>query len=185
MKENKKIKNATECIINLDGEQIKCKSQLEAYTLKRLYEEEFNFKYEKTQYIFLEPFKLNPIIKTHLFIVDKKTKSLSNNKLNSIRSWTYTPDIIVTIPIQMSDTVTMDINCIIECKGFKNDLAPLKRKFLIDFLNHLNPDQYYYFEPTNHKTIDEMIEVLKVIKNIKINQTTTDENISETQDSNK
>lgn len=171
-KENKKIKNATKCEVNIDGNIIKCRSKLEAYALKKLQENGFTFDYEKTQYIYLDPFTLNPIIKTHIFIVDPKTKELINNKIKSIRAWTYTPDIVVTIPIQMTNNVTMNIKCIIECKGFKNDMAPLKRKFLLDFLNHLNPDEYYYFEPTNQKTINQMINVLQAIRNFNFNSTT-------------
>lgn len=72
----------------------------------------------------------------------------------------------------MTNNVTMNIKCIIECKGFKNDMAPLKRKFLLDFLNHLNPDEYYYFEPTNQKTINQMINVLQAIRNFNFNSTT-------------
>src|SRR5574344_1823720 len=154
-KENKKIKNATKCEVNIDGNIIKCRSKLEAYALKKLQENGFTFDYEKTQYIYLDPFTLNPII-----------------KIKSIRAWTYTPYIVVTIPIQMTNNVTMNIKCIIECKGFKNDMAPLKRKFLLDFLNHLNPDEYYYFENTNQKTINQMINVLQAIRNFNFNSTT-------------
>lgn len=52
-KGNSKVKNATR--VELDG--IKFRSKLEAYTYRRLKEENLNFEYEKTTYTIIEKFE--------------------------------------------------------------------------------------------------------------------------------
>lgn len=142
-KGNKKIKNAK--VLEIDGKRFK--SKLELFTYNKLKENNIlNFKYEEDKYVLLEGFEFN-----NSSIEVKKDKSFVESTKN-IRPITYTPDF-----------TCVDENkngWIIECKGFNNDVFPLKWKWFKDYLTKNNYNVTLY-KPNNQQNVIETIELIK------------------------
>lgn len=68
----------------------------------------------------------------------------------TIRCVTYTPDFIIG-------------NVVVEIKGFRNDVFPLKRKLIIKFINENRPDTLFF----EAKTVADMRIVVDFIKRLK------------------
>ncbi len=68
----------------------------------------------------------------------------------TIRCVTYTPDFIIG-------------NVVVEIKGFRNDVFPLKRKLIIKFINENRPDTLFF----EAKTVADMRMVVDFIKRLK------------------
>lgn len=68
----------------------------------------------------------------------------------TIRRVTYTPDFIIG-------------NVVVEIKGFRNDVFPLKRKLIIKFINENRPDTLFF----EAKTVADMRMVVDFIKRLK------------------
>lgn len=68
----------------------------------------------------------------------------------TIRCVTYTPDFIIS-------------NVVVEVKGFRNDVFPLKRKLIIKFINENRPDTLFF----EAKTVADMRMVVDFIKRLK------------------
>ena len=147
---NKKIANATE--ITVDG--IKFQSKLEAKCYTLLKEAGLNFKYEQWCIELLKGFR--PSFKVYEgykgLLVQRVTK---DNKNQIVRSISYKPDFVYSDDSRL---------IIIETKGFKNDIYPIKRKLFFNTLNTLNSSlAIYFFEPSNITTVKQTIEVIKKI----------------------
>ena len=69
----------------------------------------------------------------------------------TIRCVTYTPDFIIG-------------NVVVEIKGFRNDVFPLKRKLIIKFINDNRPDTVFI----EAKTVADMRAAVDVIKQQKL-----------------
>jgi len=69
----------------------------------------------------------------------------------TIRCVTYTPDFIIG-------------NVVVEIKGFRNDVFPLKRKLIIKFINDNRPDTIFI----EAKTVADMRAAVDVIKQQKL-----------------
>ena len=65
----------------------------------------------------------------------------------TIRCVTYTPDFIIG-------------NIVVEIKGFRNDVFPLKKKLIIKFINENRPDTVFI----EAKTVADMRAAVDVIK---------------------
>lgn len=65
----------------------------------------------------------------------------------TIRCVTYTPDFIIG-------------NVVVEIKGFRNDVFPLKKKLIIKFINENRPDTVFI----EAKTVADMRAAVDVIK---------------------
>lgn len=153
---NKKVKNAKECVFD----DIKFKSQLECKCYQKLLENGFDVKYE--------PFKLKLFEgfypKNFTWYQPVKQKSIKKyifkQIYKKILDITYTPDFFVWFK-----------NCkiFIETKGKPNDSYPLKKKLFLkklsEFAEKYSNEKYYFFEPHNQQQIDELIAILKNIKN--------------------
>lgn len=68
----------------------------------------------------------------------------------TIRCVTYTPDFIIG-------------NVVVEVKGFRNDVFPLKRKLIIKFINENRPGTFFF----EAKTVADMRMVVDFIKRLK------------------
>ncbi len=69
----------------------------------------------------------------------------------TIRCVTYTPDFIIG-------------NVVVEIKGFRNDVFPLKRKLIIKFINDNRPDTIFI----EAKTVADMRAAVDIIKQQKL-----------------
>ena len=139
-----KVRNAT--ISTVDG--INFKSKLEAYCYKRLKEEHIQVDYEKYIFVLQPAFEC----KSESIEPNKRTKKFEK-ATKKIRPITYTPDF-----------VSIEGNWIIECKGFPNDLFPLKWKIFKWYLTQQNINTILFL-PRNMKQVDEVIELIKNSEN--------------------
>lgn len=136
--ENKKVKNATELVID----NIKFKSKLEASVYKYLVEEGFVPGYELEKYVLWEGIK--PTIPFY------GKKGLDDKKLIDI---TYTPDFTFSYK---------DKFIIIEVKGMQNDVFPYKFKMFRKLLeSYVNKDDILIFEVFSIKQLKECIKIIR------------------------
>lgn len=136
--ENKKVKNATELVID----NIKFKSKLEASVYKHLVEEGFVPGYELEKYVLWEGIK--PTIPFY------GKKGLDDKKLIDI---TYTPDFTFSYK---------DKFIIIEVKGMQNDVFPYKFKMFRKLLeSYVNKDDILIFEVFSIKQLKECIKIIR------------------------
>lgn len=136
--ENKKVKNATELVID----NIKFKSKLEASVYKCLIEEGFSPKYELEKYTLWEGIK--PTVSFY------GKNGLNNKKLIDI---TYTPDFTFSYK---------DKFIIIEVKGIQNDVFPYKFKMFRKLLeSYVNKDDILIFEVFSIKQLKECIKIIR------------------------
>ena len=144
--DNKKIKNATPKEYN----GIKFKSLLEVMVYKTLLQEGFTPLYEPMKYIIWKGFKPE----VPFYRPDKKgSLQLQNTKIIDI---TYTPDFVFVAP----DNKTV---VIIECKGFQNDVSPIKEKMFRGYLENVLKDENQprlFFKIKNKKQCLEAIEII-------------------------
>lgn len=136
---NKKIKNATPCVV----QDIQFKSKIEGNVYKWLKELGIDAEYEKTTYTLSPQCRPTcPYYTRHKkgFIIDMKPLS----------KVTYTPDFIFTLN---------GIQVILEVKGIVNDVYPLKKNLFRKELEKY--DNVFYFEIRSKK---ELIEALRIIR---------------------
>lgn len=139
--ENKKIKNATPKEYN----GIKFRSLMEVSVYKHLLSQGFTPEYEKNKYIIWEGYK--PIIP--YYNEDSKSKELKLHTSKLI-STTYTPDFTFKYK---------SIFVILEVKGFRNDLYPLKMKLFRKYLEEKMPNAIFF----EVRTIKQLKQSLKII----------------------
>lgn len=138
-----KIQNAT--ALEVDG--VKFKSKLELFTYNKLLENGIDdFKYEKMKFTLLKPFEYNE--EAIEVKKDKKYIEASNN----IRAITYLPD--------FSRVNEQKEGYIIECKGFNNDVFPIKWKWFKDHLVR-NGYKVTLYKPNNQQNVLKTIELIK------------------------
>ena len=135
-----KVRNATSIVI--DG--ITFKSKLEVYCYKRLKEENIYNEYEKYAFILQPDFISN----SPCFEVNKRNKQFEVVSAK-IRPITYKPDF-----------VNVKDNWIIECKGYPNDVFPMKWKMFKWYLKQNNINTRLFL-PRNMKQVDEVIKLIK------------------------
>ena len=139
---NKKIKNAKA----LSYYGIQFKSRLELYTYKKLKEANIKFVYEQHTFPLLEKFEYKG--KSMELFKQKGVKHFDwQNPL--VRGITYTPDF-----------ANLKHKWIIECKGFANDVFPLKWKMFKKYMSENHPGFTLYM-PRNQKQIDIVIQHIK------------------------
>lgn len=135
-----KVRNATLALV--DG--IQFKSKLEAYCHKRLKEEKIKNEYEKYVFVLQPGFELT----SKSYEPNKRTKAFEPTS-NKIRPITYKPDF-----------VNIKDNWVIECKGFPNDVFPIKWKMFKWYIQQQTKNITLYL-PRNLKQIDEVIKLIK------------------------
>ena len=74
--------------------------------------------------------------------------------VNVVRAITYMPDFVYMTKTQLH---------IIECKGFANDVYPVKRKLILQYLEQLKTDLEIHFWEI--KTVKDIKEFIKHTKN--------------------
>lgn len=134
---NKKIKNATPCVV----QDIQFKSKIEGNVYKWLKELGIDAEYEKTTYTLSPQCRPTcPYYTRHKkgFIIDMKPLS----------KITYTPDFIFTLN---------GIQVILEVKGIVNDVYPFKRNLFRKELEKY--DNVLYFEIRSKKELLEAIHI--------------------------
>jgi len=141
-KANKKVANAT--AVRIDG--IGFKSKLEANTYLLLKNAGMRPEYESQKITLVEGFKPS----VSFYDKDKKTGSLKENK-KKILPITYTPDFYF---------IYNKIHIFVECKGFENDVFPLKKKLFRKWLE-TQTDTSMYFEVFNLKEVNELIKIIQ------------------------
>lgn len=144
IKRNKKIRNAKEVIE--DG--IKFKSIFERNAYLKFKEANLNAIYSNEKFKIFNEFILNNV--NGFISSNKLKKTLLNMKVRGI---TYTPDFIIK---------TEKNYYVIEIKGFRNDVYPVKLKFILNYLENLNIEQKkFFFEAKN---LTDVIEIIKTIQ---------------------
>lgn len=136
---NKKVRNATP----LEYNGLKFKSKLEVFCFKQLVENNIKASYEDHTFSLMEKY----IFKGYEY-PERRTKI--------VQPITYTPDFVID-----RDNMTI----IIECKGFRNDIFPVKWKLFKSVLNNIPNKTFYLFLPKNQKQVLETIEQIKTILN--------------------
>lgn len=135
---NKKIKNAE----TSEYDRIQFRSKLEERVYKKLREAlNVEIYYEQYTYDIIPAFDAS--VYFYSTFVSKKDK---------VRKVTYTPDLVFTIN---------GYTIIIECKGFPNDVYPLKRKLFRRYLESLeNKDKILFFEIKHVKECETIIQII-------------------------
>ncbi len=138
--DNKKVKNAK--IVVFDG--IEFKSGLELFCYRKLKEAGAEFSYEAHTFTIFPPVTCGfPSVEQ--VGVNKVFKEANT----SVRPITYTPD--------FTDKECAEF--IIECKGYKNEVFPLKLKMFKKLLTESDFKGTYYL-PRNQKQITETISLI-------------------------
>lgn len=130
--ENKKIRNASK--IEVDGVVLKSKSEATMYRL--LKQTGLRFDYEYYTITLMKGFY------PRLWINGLKKDT------TKVRDITYTPDFVVYGEERLY---------LIEVKGFPNDVYPLKRKLLLQFLMETNS---IFFEVHTGKEMENCINII-------------------------
>jgi hypothetical protein len=144
--ENKKVKNAHECIV--DG--IKFKSDLEGTVYSMLKWEGYNPEYEKnTFYVWRGKKFLTPCYDPHKDRkLGKVVWGINTYKPQDIK---YKPDFVFTVD---------DMLIVVEVKGYSNDRYPYQKKLFFRWLEDNNPNSAF-FEIHNKKQLKEAIDIIK------------------------
>lgn len=137
---NKKIKNATAKVY--DG--ISFKSLFEVATYKVLTECGFCPRYETEKYVIVKGF-----VPTIPFYTKDKNTRMLKSEMGKVRDITYTPDFTFDYK---------DYKIVIECKGFENDVFPLKKKLFRKYLESFK--NYMFFEVFNQRQLKQSIEII-------------------------
>jgi hypothetical protein len=145
MYKNRKIRGSK--ITEVDG--IRFRSKIESCCYQKLKESGFNFSYEKDKLIILNKFKPN----ISVFLPHKKISDHVVETNCMIREISYLTDFTVYIN---GDTIVY-----LEIKGYPNDVYPIKRKLIINYLNSLRDKTYIFAEVHNLKQLDSLISKLK------------------------
>ena len=141
--ENKKIKNAKITVF----EGIEFKSGLEFFTYKHLKENGIDFVYEQHKFVIHPEF-----ICGFPSIEQNGVQKMFKEHRGKILPITYTPD--------FSDAaMPLPTEFIIECKGFCNEIFPLKLKLFKKLLTDSGFKGTYYM-PRNQKQVRETIALI-------------------------
>lgn len=149
--ENKKVKNAHECIV--DG--IKFKSDLEGTVYSMLKWEGYNPEYEKnTFYVWRGKKFLTPCYDPHKDRkLGKVVWGINTYKPQDIK---YKPDFVFSI----RDKSGADRMIVIEAKGYPNDRYAHVKKLFRSLLESDYPGSIF-FEVRNKKQMSAAIEIIK------------------------
>ena len=162
-RENKKIKNATECSLG----DIQFKSITEKSFYKELLENGFNVEYEPTTFVLIDRREVA------IEFYDSETKEQHKKRVNGLRSplllhrqskvlrpIRYTPDFYFKYN---------DVDIYIEAKGFENDTFYLKKKLFISLLEDLRRRgvKSMYFEVHTKAQLHQAIKIIKDMDIIK------------------
>lgn len=161
MKENKKIRNATQCT----SSNLTFKSQLEKGIYNTLQQLGYNPKYEPFTftlwegYIPITPYydKETDVQRTKRLekgedATPSKILTIRNSKVVGIR---YTPDFYFKYK---------DLNVYIEAKGIENDVFYIKKKMFIKYLDNRflrTGEKSIYFEVYTKKHLMQALEIIK------------------------
>jgi hypothetical protein len=150
--ENKKIIHATP----LDYDGIHFRSKLEKGCYKILVEEGFKPEYENLKFTLQKAFK-----GTQPFYDRYKDRTLKRvvwgYSRYTVQDITYTPDF------------TFNHNghlIVIECKGYENDVSPMKMKMFRYFMEKHPKKHIAFFEVYAQKDLRKAIEVIKNLETI-------------------
>lgn len=139
---NKKIKNATQIIVD----NIQFKSKLESEIYKKLLEFGFKPEYEKHKYIIWEGYK--PTVPFYCPASSGGMLTLNNKKIIDI---TYTPDFVFEYG---------KYTVIIEVKGFRNDVFRYKLKLFRKYLE-MSKKSIIFAEIKSMKQLKIFIDTLE------------------------
>ena len=142
--ENRKIINASP----LEYGGISFKSKLEKMTYQTLREHGFPAEYEPHKFIIWEGFK-----PTVPFYNKNKSTRLLKQESKKIIDITYTPDFMFEYNSHL---------VIIECKGFENDIYPLKKKLFRKWLEEHEPKSIF-FEVYTKRQLLQAIDIIKTL----------------------
>ncbi len=153
--ENKKIKGAT--IVEYKGIQFKSKLERDFYII--LEGSGLYFKYEPEVIKIVDSYKLNNL---KVFLPEKKSKTNKGRKnlrilTTKLLPVTYKPDFVIR---------NGDYTIYLEAKGRSNDIYPLKRKLLLEYLDE-NTEDTAFIEVHNKYQLHQAIEI---IKNLEMNE---------------
>lgn len=151
-----KVKNAVKSTYN----GVSFDSLLELFTYKALKEAGIHdFGRETWTVNLIDSFKFSGIA-VHSGLVRKSKSSSSKRKeytmkvvTPKIQAMTYTPDFVSINPITK-------VGWVIECKGWKTELSPIKRKLFKKYLTD-NGYKVDYFEPNVQETVLETVKLIK------------------------
>lgn len=147
---NRKIKNATPGFF--DGIQFKSKAELNMY--RYALREGIRLEYEPEKVILMKG-DYPDNVQVWSTYSRRGQAAVFQPDIRKLRDLTYTPDFVYRHG---------NVLDIIEVKGFRNDVYPVKRKLFIDYLNKSDHQglEVRFFEVT---TIHSMKKCIKEIKN--------------------
>lgn len=160
MKENKKIRNATQS----NSKGITFKSQLEKSIYNTLLQQGFEPQYEPKTFVLwdsfipITPFYDKETDKQNLKraeLLGKKVPKILVPKTGKIIGIRYTPDFYFKYK---------DLNVYIEAKGIENDVFYIKKKMFIKYLDNKyieNGEKSIYFEVYTKKQLLQAISIIK------------------------
>lgn len=132
----------------LEYDDISFKSKLEKMTYQTLREHGFPAQYEPRKFIIWEGFK--PTVP--FYNKDKSTRMLKIES-KKIIDISYTPDFMFNHNNRL---------VIIECKGFENDIYPIKKKLFRKWLEANLPNSIY-FEIYTKKQLLQAIDIINAL----------------------
>lgn len=148
-----KVKNAKKSVY--DG--LNFDSNLELFTYKTLKSNNIiDFGRESWKVTLIEPFIFSGVaIEAHLKTIKglKRKQVVLGEVTNKIRAMTYTPDFVCV-------NFKTKKGWIIECKGWGNEVYPLKRKLFKQYLT-LNKFKVDFYEPNDQKNVLECVRIIK------------------------
>jgi hypothetical protein len=148
---NKKIRGAK----SVEIDNILFRSRLEANCYLLLKESGLAFSYETEKLILSAPFKPNIVV-----LLSSKKESNKLEKLkNTIREISYTPDFVIISP--------SGLKCIVEIKGYANDVYPLKKKLIIKKIEEIDSGSgsIVFAEIRNLGQFQDLINYIKTHNN--------------------
>lgn len=150
--DKRKVKSA---YVTEDG--INFKSRLERTCYLRFKQSGIDCAYEPEAFVLMPKKELSHTVRYERALLGKTPKIYGlKRKASVLRPLTYTPDFVLHFD---------DIVVYVDTKGFATDRYVVKKKlFLSHVEEHIN-DRVYFFEPHNNAEIDEMITLIKRLKN--------------------
>ena len=144
IKENKKVKNATE----VEDFGIKFRSKFERDVYKAFLKAGYKPEYEKYTFVLLESFRPKDV-----WYMDGEPQTIKSGASALQESWKYTPDFSLQIG---------DMSVYIEAKGKPNDVYPYKRKMFLHQLQKYS--NVIFIEVHKLSKMKKIIALLDLIK---------------------
>lgn len=136
------------------------KSRLERACYLRFKQSGIHCSYESETFVLMPKKELSHTVRYERALINKELKKYGlKRKSQVLRPLTYTPDFVLHFP---------DIVVYIDTKGFATDRYVVKKKLFLAYVDEHIKDAVYFFEPHNNSEIEEMVSLIKQLKDGKV-----------------